>query len=171
MMYPLVRELAVDGIPVTVTCRVLGFSTQAYYKWRSAPVTDRDWSDAHLVNAARDVHGDDPAFGYRFIADELASEHGITASENRVARLCSAHGIFSVLARKAGRRPRPGEAVADDLVRRVFTAEVPNALWLVDITERLRRPWSPSSRMSLATRLRLVEMPWRWSSAWILGAP
>ena len=24
-MYPLVRELAVDGIPVTVTCRVLGF--------------------------------------------------------------------------------------------------------------------------------------------------
>ncbi len=29
MMYPLVRELAVDGIPVTVTCRVLGFSTQA----------------------------------------------------------------------------------------------------------------------------------------------
>ena len=30
MMYPLVRELAADGIPVTVTCRVLGFSPQAY---------------------------------------------------------------------------------------------------------------------------------------------
>ena len=32
MMYPLVRELAVDGVPVTVTCRVLRFSTQAFYQ-------------------------------------------------------------------------------------------------------------------------------------------
>jgi len=135
MMYPLVRELAADGIAVTVTCRVLGFSTQAYYKWKAAPVSDRDWSDAHLVDAARDIHADDPAFGYRFIADELAAEHGITASENRVARLCSSHGIFSVLARKNGRRPRPGEPVADDLVRRVFSAETPNELWFTDITE------------------------------------
>ena len=34
MKYPLVLELAADGIPVTVTCRVLGFSTQGFYKWR-----------------------------------------------------------------------------------------------------------------------------------------
>ncbi len=33
MMYPLVDDLAVDGIPVAVTCRVLGFSKQAYYHW------------------------------------------------------------------------------------------------------------------------------------------
>ena len=33
MTYPLVRDLAVEGIPVTVTCGVLGFSTQAFYKW------------------------------------------------------------------------------------------------------------------------------------------
>jgi putative transposase len=40
MIYPLVRELAEDGIPVTVTCRVLKFSRQGYYKWlasRSRP--------------------------------------------------------------------------------------------------------------------------------------
>lgn len=29
-MYPLVLELAADGIPVAVTCWVLGFSTQAF---------------------------------------------------------------------------------------------------------------------------------------------
>ncbi len=28
MMYPLVLDLAADGVPVTVTCRVLGFSTE-----------------------------------------------------------------------------------------------------------------------------------------------
>lgn len=56
---------------MAVTCRVLGFSKQAFYKWSAAPVTDRDWADAHLINAAIDVHHDDPEFGYRFIADEL----------------------------------------------------------------------------------------------------
>jgi len=81
------------------------------------------------------IHADDPPFGYRFITDELASEHGITAGENRVQRLCSAHGIFSVLARRKGRRPRPGEPVHDDLVRRSFGAKAPNELWFTDITE------------------------------------
>ncbi len=135
MMYPLVRELAADGIPVTVTCRVLHFSPQAYYKWRAHPVSTRDWADAHLIDAALVIHADDPVFGYRFITDELAACHGITASENRVQRLCSSHGIFSVLARKKSRRARSGEPVHEDLVRRVFTASRPNALWLTDITE------------------------------------
>jgi putative transposase len=135
MMYPLVRELAADGIPVTVTCRVLGFSPQAFYKWRAGPVTARDWNDAHLVDAAWQIHADDPVFGYRFIADELQAEHGIAASENRVQRLCSSHGILSVLARKRGRRARPGEPVHDDLVRRAFGAKAPNVLWFADITE------------------------------------
>jgi putative transposase len=74
-------------------------------------------------------------FGYRFITDSLASERGIRASENRVHRLCSSHGILSVLARKRSRRARPGEPVHDDLVRRAFGAKVPNELWYTDITE------------------------------------
>ena len=37
MMYPLVVDLAVEGIAVVTTCRVLGFSTQAFYKWRNRP--------------------------------------------------------------------------------------------------------------------------------------
>ena len=73
MSYPLVRDLAADGIPVVVTCRVMG---QAFYKWRSNPISDCDWDDAHLVNAALAVHADDPVFGYRFIADELGPATG-----------------------------------------------------------------------------------------------
>ena len=38
MMYPLVQELAADGIPVRLTCGVLGFTSQAFYKWRARPV-------------------------------------------------------------------------------------------------------------------------------------
>ncbi len=39
MRYPLVRDLAAEGIPVAVTCRVLGFSKQAFYKWHRDPVS------------------------------------------------------------------------------------------------------------------------------------
>lgn len=56
MIYPLVLELADDRIPVAVACRVLGFSKQAFYRWRADPVTERDWADAHLTNAAIDAH-------------------------------------------------------------------------------------------------------------------
>jgi len=44
-MFPLVLDLAADGVPVSVTCRVLGFSTQAFYRWKARPVTARDWAD------------------------------------------------------------------------------------------------------------------------------
>ncbi len=140
MSYPLVLDLAADGIPVTVTCRVLGFSTQAFNKWRRNPVSQRDWDEAHLINAAIDIHDDDPAFGYRFISDELADsvelvDAGISASERRVWRLCSQQGIWSVFAKKKGLSKKAGPPVHDDLVGRDFTAERPNALWLTDITE------------------------------------
>jgi transposase InsO family protein len=134
MMFPLVRDLAAERIPVAVTCRVLGFSKQAYFKWRANPVTDRDWNDAHLINAAIDIHHDDPEFGYRFIADELA-DLGVKASRNRVNRLCTAQRIWSVHSRKRGRYRVAGPPVHDDLVAGVFRAQVPNQLWFTDITE------------------------------------
>ncbi|MFB8282661.1 IS3 family transposase [Nocardia colli] len=134
MMYPLVLDLAADKIPVAVTCRVLGFSIQAFYKWKKRPVSQRDWDDAHLIDAALDIHADDPAFGYRFIADELPGR-GIRAGENRVARLCSQQRIWSVFAKRRGLNRKAGPAVHDDLVERRFTADRPNALWLTDITE------------------------------------
>src|SRR4051812_15027511 len=70
MIYPLVRELAVDGVPVAVTCRVLNLARQPYYRWIDDPVTDSEWAEAHLTNALFDAHCDDPEFGYRFLVDE-----------------------------------------------------------------------------------------------------
>ena len=108
-MYPLVLDLADDGsIPVTVTCRVLGFTTQGFYRWCANPVSSRDWDDAHLINAIIDIHTDDPEFGYRFIADELHAA-GHQASENRVQRLCSLQKIASsILTKRRGSGKTPG---------------------------------------------------------------
>jgi putative transposase len=113
----------------------LGFTHQAFYKWQRDPFSRRDYDDALLVNAIRDVHDDDPEFGYRFIADELEAA-GHVASERRVWRLCSQHEVWSTTTKKGRKHgQRPGPAVHDDLVQRKFTAPRPDAIWLTDITE------------------------------------
>jgi putative transposase len=134
MMYPLVTDLACCGVAVSVTCRVLGFSTQAYYRWLKQPVSDRDWENAHVINAAYDAHREEPTFGYRFLKDELETV-GIIASENRVNRLCTSQRIWSIHARKRGLSRKAGPPVHDDLVLKDFTAQGPNEKWLTDITE------------------------------------
>jgi len=137
MTYPLVRELAVDGIPVAVTCRVLKIARQPYYRWLAEPVTDAEWVRAHRANALFDAHRDDPEFGYRFLADE-AREEGQAMADRTAWRICSANGWWSVFGKKRGRngkKRRPGTPAFDDLVKRDFTAAEPNTLWLVDITE------------------------------------
>ena len=136
MSYPLVRELAAEGIPVRLTCEVLGFSPQAFYKWRANPVSDRDLDDAHLINELVDAHKGDPEFGYRFLADEL-ERAGHRVGERRVWRLCRQQRLWSTTTRKGrhGSGKRPGPAVHDDLVQRDFTAASPNAVWVTDITE------------------------------------
>jgi putative transposase len=134
MMYPLVIELAAEKVAVTVSCRVLGFSTQAYYRWLNRPFSERDWDDAHVINAALDAHHDDPTFGYRFIKDEL-EKVGIIASENRVQRLCSLQRIWSLHAKKRGLNRKVGPPVHDDLIGKDFTATAPNQKWVTDITE------------------------------------
>jgi len=67
-----VSELAADGIAVAVTCRVLKLARQPYYRWLANPVTDSELVEAYRANALFDAHGDDPEFGYRFLADEAA---------------------------------------------------------------------------------------------------
>lgn len=60
-MDPLVRELAVDGVPVTVTCRVLTIARQPSYRWLAQPVTDAELVEAYRANALLDAHGEDPS--------------------------------------------------------------------------------------------------------------
>ena len=62
---------ALIRVPVAVACRVLGLTTQGYYKWLKDPVSQRDWDDAHLIDVLYELHGDDATLGYRFLTDEL----------------------------------------------------------------------------------------------------
>jgi transposase InsO family protein len=139
MMYPLVCELAATGtrigVPVAVTCRVLGLARQPFYRWLARPVTDAELQAAYRADALFDAHRDDPEFGYRYLVDE-ARAAGQPMADRTGWRICSQNGWWSALGKKRARNgKKPGPPVRDDLVRRAFTADAPNRLWLTDITE------------------------------------
>ena len=135
MIYPLVRELAVDGVPVAVTCRVLKITRAPYYRWLRDPVSALQWLQAHRTNALVDAHRDDPEFGYRFLADE-AGVAGWSMATRTAWSLTSQAGLVSTTQRrKRGKATKAGPPVFDDLVQRVFTAVASNQVWLTDITE------------------------------------
>jgi transposase InsO family protein len=138
MMYPLVRELAAEDapvrVPVAVTCRVLGIARQPYYRWLRNPITAAELAEAYLANAIFDAHRDDPEFGYRLVFDELKAA-GHRVCERTVWRICAANGWWSRFSKKRAKNGKTGPPVHDDLVKRAFTADAPNRLWLTDITE------------------------------------
>ena len=128
-------ELADDGVPVAVSLRVLKLSRQPYYRWRKQQVTASELVEAFRANALFDAHRDDPEFGYRFLAGE-AEAAGESMCERTAWRICRENQWWSVFGKKRGKNgKRPGPPVHDDLVKRDFTADDVNELWLTDITE------------------------------------
>ncbi|MFD5454700.1 IS3 family transposase [Streptomyces olivaceus] len=140
MMYPLVRELAAAAapcrVPVAVTCRVLNLARQPYYRWLARPVSDAELAEAYRADALFDAHRDDPEFGHRFLADE-ARAAGEAMAERTAWRICRDNRWWSAFGKRRGRgkNAKAGPPVHDDRVRRDFTADGPNRLWLTDITE------------------------------------
>ncbi len=153
-MYPLVRELAADGIPVAVTCRVLKIARQPYYRWLRSPVTGAELAAAYRANALFDAHREDPEFGYRFLLDE-AEEVGESMAERTAWKYCSQLGWWSSHGKKRGSNAKkPGPPVHDDLcaitdkhgvTRHEFKATSLNELWLSDITEH----WTGEGKLYL----------------------
>ncbi|MFE3258154.1 hypothetical protein ACFXPS_40885 [Nocardia sp. NPDC059091] len=117
-----------------MTCRVLELARQPYYRWLADPVTDAELDQAYRAKALFDAHRDDPEFRYRFLADE-ARASGEPMADRTAWRICSAHGWWSVFGKKRSGKGTVGPPVHDDLVRRNFSANAPNRLWLSDISE------------------------------------
>ncbi|WP_083802347.1 DDE-type integrase/transposase/recombinase [Micromonospora sp. ATCC 39149] len=109
---------------------------QPYYRWLARPVTGVEQVAAYRANALFDAHRDDPEFGYRFLADE-ARDAGQPMADRTAWRICSGNGWWSAFGKRKrrGKGSKVGPPVHGDLVKRDFTADGPNRLWLADITE------------------------------------
>jgi putative transposase len=130
-------ERAEHGIPVSLSCELLGVSRSGYYEWATGAPSDRALTDAWLLEKIKEIWEENrKVYGAPRIHAELRMAHGINVSRKRVERLMRQAGISGLQVRKRGRTTIrvPGVRVADDLVERRFRPEAPNVLWVADIT-------------------------------------
>ncbi|TDK85651.1 hypothetical protein [Mycolicibacterium mucogenicum] len=119
------KELAADGIPVAVTCRVLKLSRQPYYRWLADPITEAELIEAYRANALFDAHADDPEFGYRYLVEE-ARDAGEPMAERTAWRICSQNRLWSVFGKKRGKNGKVVMSTNLDVVRSRKLASVRN---------------------------------------------
>jgi putative transposase len=125
-----------DRFPVAAMCRVLEFPERTFYAAKARPPSPRAVAD---IDRKKVIEAEWTAnyscYGPRRLHKHLRRE-GHTIARCTVARLMRDLGIrgvqrgrtlFTTHADKTADRP-------PDLVKRDFTAEAPNRLWLADIT-------------------------------------
>jgi putative transposase len=96
-------------------CRCLKVSTSGFHAWSKRPASTRKTDNQRLLVRIREYQeASDGVMGMPRMHEEL-SYAGATASRNRVARLMSRHGLFSVPRRRSVRSKRTG--VRPDHVR------------------------------------------------------
>jgi len=125
-----------DRFGVEPICREIEVSASAYWARKTRPPSLRARRDEYLLEAIRRVHAaSDGVYGQLKVWDELLDDN-ITVARCTVERLMRKNGIQGVCNGKTIRTTRPGlsPVAADDLVRRNFTADRPDAVWLSDFT-------------------------------------
>jgi putative transposase len=126
------------SFPVAVLCKVLSVSRSGYYAWRDRPLSKRSREDATLTDKIHEIHerSSRETYGSPRVHAELRSI-GVRCGRKRVARLMRKEGLRGCIrGRRRKRTTRRSEHAvpAEDLVRRDFTAAMPNRLWTADIT-------------------------------------
>ena len=134
-MIRLVHDLAADGFPVAVTCRVLQVAPSTYYDTIRRDPSTREVADRDLTGLIEQVHTESRGtYGAPRVHAELRLGLGVRVGRKRVARLMRTAGIRGVShRRKTGHRP--DTATHDDPVKRQFTADRPDRVWFTDITQ------------------------------------
>jgi len=154
----LVHELAADGFPVAVACRVLGIAPSTYYETVKRAPSAREVEDHDLTGLIREVHQDSRGtYGAPRIHAELRMGLGLRIGRKRVARLMRIADIHGVSHRRK-RRHRPDTATHDDLVKRQFTADGPDRVWFTDITQH-RATWIPAVVATVRSMWMRVAQP------------
>ncbi|MXX56207.1 MAG: IS3 family transposase [Gemmatimonadetes bacterium] len=131
--------------PIAAMCRVLRLSRSGYYDWLKRPPSARAQRDLELQALILPVWtGSKETYGAPRIHAALRAA-GERVSRKRVARLMQGLGIQGVTRRRpstAMRRKIAQARYAPDLVKRDFSADGPNQLWVADITQvSIRYGW------------------------------
>jgi putative transposase len=149
-----IDTMRAEGHAVESICRVLReqgcqIAARTYRSWKQAsrPVAARTVTDAHVVDAVRDIAWTTDAHGRRKLAPEgLYGRRKMTAYLRRTAmpeasagavdRAMRTLGLVGVRRDKGIRTTIPAKDGnrAGDLLDRDFTAAAPNRVWVTDFT-------------------------------------
>ncbi|GMU63254.1 MAG: hypothetical protein AMXMBFR34_50170 [Myxococcaceae bacterium] len=164
MKFSFIAEKAELG--VARLCRALGVSRAGFYAWKTRPQSAHDKADEALKVLVHEAHARGPKGRRKYGSPRVhraLKKQGIKVGRNRVIRLMQEEGLVG----RPKRRFKPttdsnhGQPVAENLLRRDFTAERPNQRWVGDTTE-LR---TPQGKLYLAVILDLfsTSSPRRWT--------
>ena len=136
----MIESLTGQGIDVQRACVMLGVSQSGYYAWKDRPPSVRTLRHLWLGGEITDVHNASAGtYGAKRVAAELRYGRGITVGHNQVSLIMGRLGIHGLPKRKLPRGAKLAKSDSLDLVRRRFTAEGPDRLWMTDITEHPTR--------------------------------
>jgi putative transposase len=125
-----------DEFPVTRMCKVLKVSRSGYYAWRTRPVSAREMANRKLADQIEAVYNEsDGTYGSPRIHSEL-QDQGVVCGKNRVARLMMLRRLCAKQHKRYHSTTKRNRAhrAAPNLLKRNFTTERPNQVWLSDIT-------------------------------------
>jgi putative transposase len=135
-----IASLTGQGFDVQRACLMLGVSVSGYYDWKLRPPSARTLRHAWLAVEIAQVHKDSGGtYGTLRINAELRYGRGIHVGKEQVQLLMKRLGIYGLPKRRLPRGARINKASSLDLVRRRFTADGPDRLWMTDITEHPTR--------------------------------
>ncbi|MCR8983367.1 IS3 family transposase [Brevibacillus laterosporus] len=124
--------------PITEVCKVLGVSRSGYYKYLS---TRNLYRDKSMKKRIRTIYEQRKGiYGYRRIQAELLRQFGCRVNHKKVLRIMQNLGLKAIIRRKrsymtAHQAKVSDGRVADNLLKRDFTAQEPNQKWVTDVTQ------------------------------------
>lgn len=141
MTYIFIAECCGD-LPTRAVCRAMKVSSSAFYAWRQCPISAKTIADAVLTNKIFEINRcSRRSYGSARVRDELRLGCEIRVGKTRVERLMRQARIVGLHkpAFRAGCTKRDGSRPSDDLVKRNFTVDGPDRLWVIDLTEHPTR--------------------------------
>lgn len=117
---------------MALCCAALGIRREGYYAWQKRP--DRRERNEALVSALKQVRKEHPTYGVRSMIDVIPSS--LKPSYGKGYNICREYGLLQKRRIPKGiTKANPAAQLAEDLIKRDFTADSPNNKWLTDITE------------------------------------
>lgn len=131
-------ELASADFAVTEMCVLLNICRSGYYAYRERKGIHKNRVIKEHIQAVYTQR--EGTYGYRRIQAELKRQYDETVNHKKVFDLMRELGLQAVIRRKRHHRSpyqvaQSDGRVAENLLKRDFTAQKPNEKWVTDITQ------------------------------------